>query len=549
MIQKSASIFLIPLAALALVACNPGGNQSPPDAVANVPAPEVWLESPTEGSQLLLEEVEVQAQVHSPAGQGQVTLQLFVNGGLVQSTDLAVTEHMNVVPLAWQPAEPGEYIVEVRAVVNGISSQPSLAQVRVVEKGLGVIFEADNATVRYGDCTTLRWTAENAQEVALDGEPVPEGGSREVCPQGPSSTYRLTVISLYGEPQERVVTVAVPATPLPPAGVEVTFEADDSNFRQFGDCVTLLWRVKNAQDVQLDGGRVGAEGEQQVCPTRPSNVYRLTVESLEGEIVERTIRINVPATPTPTRTPTRTPTITPIPPSPTRIPTPTVPTPTRVPPTDVPPLPAKISLSASPTAIDEGGQVTLRWHIENVREAYLSGGNLGRIGVAGPDGSKTDRPSGTAQYTLEVVLLNGGTEFRSVNVVVNPAPQPDPEPIDNVAPPAPGISWPVGNVEVCNLSGNLLFNVVLQWGAVSDQSGIRDYRAKVEHQVGGSNWVEQGSYTVGGTTTTVNASEIIECCETYRWRVRASDQANNTGNFSPWSTFKAMNPANCPGVD
>jgi hypothetical protein len=537
MIYKWTTALLILLAAFALAACNSGGNRTAPEAVANLPTPQVWLEWPLEDSQHPLGEIGIQAQVHNPGGQGPVTLQLLINGDPEQSMDLTGSEHMSFVPLTWQPTEPGEYVIEVRVAANGIYGEPDYTRVRIVENL--VVFTADKTTVRYGGCTTLRWMAENAQEVVLEGKPVSTAGSREVCPQQAANTYRLTAISSNGEMVERVVTISVPPTPPPPPEVEVSFEVDDSNFKRFGDSVLLTWRVKNAQSVQLDGASVGLEGSQQVYPTQPRNVYRLTAASLQGdEVIERTIIVNVPATPAPTATPTSVPTSTAIPPTATPIPTPTF---TPIP---APTLTAFFDyFYAEPDTISYNGCTTLYWRVENVESIYLNGGRFNNLGVTGPDGQIGKQDCGLTQnttYHLTAKLSDGRQLADDVTVTVGPAP-------DTKGPPAPNIREPDGLVEACDQSDFIDVrrgDVVLWWDPASDRSGILDYLVELETRTGEDDngdpiWGEL--QRIPSMQLFEDVTKIIECCNDYRWRVRARDQAGNVGDFSRWAKLTPVN--------
>lgn len=81
---------------------------------------------------------------------------------------------------------------------------------------LKVAFTVDEAKIKEGECTHLRWQVEGASTVSLDGEPVDPSGSREVCP-AVSTSYRLEISYAAGA-LERLVSVAVeprPATPTP----------------------------------------------------------------------------------------------------------------------------------------------------------------------------------------------------------------------------------------------------------------------------------------------------------------------------------------------
>lgn len=55
-----------------------------------------------------------------------------------------------------------------------------------------VSFEADETTIKQGDCTTLRWEVIGASAVTLEDRSVDPEGKKEVCPDE-DTEYRLTV--------------------------------------------------------------------------------------------------------------------------------------------------------------------------------------------------------------------------------------------------------------------------------------------------------------------------------------------------------------------
>ena len=418
--------FCLGLALLVLLVA--GCQQGAREAAGLPDVPLVWLDQPLDGDQRpLAEAVRVQAHARDAAGPGIVQVRLYIDDQLVSSTPTDSAVPLVDAVLTWTPSAPGDYLVEVRAVNRaGAVSQPAVARLTVAGelKGeeqaaqpLEISFTADQTTVKYGDCTTLHWSVSNAESIQLDGAGVPERGSRQVCPTEPTNIYRLTATSPMGEIGEQVVSIGLPPTPKPAPGVEIAFEADQTTIA-YGACTKLHWAVAHAQAITLDGSSVASQGSRQVCPKQPSNTYRLTVISLEGETIERVIIITVPATPTPIP-----PTDTPIPPTDTPIPptdTPIRPSDTPIRPSDTPirpsdtPQPAQISFWADDTSIYSGECTHLRWHIENVQAAFLNG-----AGVTGPDGFQQVCPSSTSTYVLSVNLIGGGSDTHSVTIDVD----------------------------------------------------------------------------------------------------------------------------------
>jgi hypothetical protein len=81
-----------------------------------------------------------------------------------------------------------------------------------------VEFTADPDHVLAGQCSTLSWSVQNAEIVALDGEGVRPDDARYLCPSQ-TQTYELTVLNGSGEySYELTIEVTQPtATPRPPA--------------------------------------------------------------------------------------------------------------------------------------------------------------------------------------------------------------------------------------------------------------------------------------------------------------------------------------------
>ncbi|MBN1217646.1 MAG: FHA domain-containing protein [Anaerolineae bacterium] len=300
-----------------------------------------------------------------------------------------------------------------------------------------VNFTASKTTVQLGECVTLRWQVTEAREVRLDGELVPASGDRKVCPQDASKTYRLTALSFSGETSEEALTFTVLPTPLPPPGVEIEFEAEQTSV-SYGNCTTLRWTVQNAQAVRLNGEKVGSQGTQEVCPTEPATVYQLLVDPLEGELVEQTVIINVPATPMPTATPTAAPTATllPAPPQP-QVQTPVI-----------------DKLIADQITLNQGGCTTLRWTVRNAQSVQLSGGEIGSQSVSNQGARRVCPPGANTTYTL-FASGSGGSVQTSITlavfaptstpvIVVVPQPQPPPAP---AGPPKYDIGASVGYID------------------------------------------------------------------------------------------------------
>jgi LysM repeat protein len=69
-------------------------------------------------------------------------------------------------------------------------------------------FRADQTALAAGECTTLRWEAENAQSIFFDGQPTTASGATEVCPTA-SKRYTLLVIQPDGTQTPYFVSITV----------------------------------------------------------------------------------------------------------------------------------------------------------------------------------------------------------------------------------------------------------------------------------------------------------------------------------------------------
>lgn len=403
-------------------ACGPAIYEPP---ATPTPGPlKVWLDWPQEG-RYPPEPIEVIAHAHDPSGQGLEQIELWIDGGSAVVATLAGQPNFVQFSHQWSPdgtPELRDYLVEVRAV-RGSESSAATAWITFVEQRPEIEFEVDKATINLSECVRLNWNVANAQQVQLlledkvlaeqalgSGDTIQ--GQYTDCPEQPANVYQLVAIPRTGESEQRQMTVEVRPTPKPPPGVDVSFEFDDRSYRAFGDCITLFWVVENAQQVQLDRidriAGVGLRGEEEVCPTAPTNTYRLIVISLTGETFERKLTFLVPATPTPTPPPTSTATATHTP-SPTATHTPTQ-TPTNTP-TFIPtPF---VDCSVDNSNIQIGQCTRMRWTIYNVKAAFLNG-----EGVTGPQGSKEICPLQTTTYILTVQLVDGGNQNCSRIVTV-----------------------------------------------------------------------------------------------------------------------------------
>jgi hypothetical protein len=296
------------------------------------------------------------------------------------------------------------------------------------------------------------------------------------------------------------------------------------------------WMPPGAGEYIVEVKAVGADGAESVpdivrlyvgeavAEVTPTHTPPPTLGSTE--VVEPTAIV----TPTleVTETPSATATIPPATRPPTSTPTPT-PTPTS------PPPEAIIEFGASAGEINAGECAKLLWHAENVKAVFLDGeGVVGR-------GSKEVCPCKDTTYVLSVTLLDDTETERSFTLrvkgsCVTPTPTPTPTPTtepDTTAPPVPPVISPTGGASLdCD-------KVTLDWNAVSDPSGIAEYRVQVEQEVTPGNWEKvSGSPWNGLSETELDLNlDVLVCGGVYRWRVKAVDGAGNESAFSAWAEF------------
>ncbi len=192
------------------------------------------------------------------------------------------------------------------------------------------------------------------------------------------------------------------------------------------------------------------------------------------------------------------------------------PTPTRTPTIGLPVPAAQVDFRADAATIDKGKCTLLRWDVENATGVSLDGS-----GVEG-HGTRQVCPDATTPYTLRVSAASGDvvrTITISVRTVNTPTPTRTRTPTvkpDTDGPPAPGIVGPKGS-QSCRSS------VTLDWNAVSDPSGIKQYYVK---------WARSGGPSGGTTTTGTQHTLSVQCGYSYSWSVRAEDKAGNVGDWA-----------------
>ncbi|NIS81781.1 MAG: hypothetical protein GTO14_16590 [Anaerolineales bacterium] len=132
---------------------------------------------------------------------------------------------------------------------------------------LSINFNADSYAVKVGECTTLRWQVENANEVSLEGQQVKSLDARQVCPQKTTS-YKLLATSPGGE-QEARVTIEVERLQPPAAPTKLAITGRVCTDTAYS--VTLGWKDNAGNE---DGYRVYREA--QLIATLGKNATKYT---------------------------------------------------------------------------------------------------------------------------------------------------------------------------------------------------------------------------------------------------------------------------------
>lgn len=223
------------------------------------------------------------------------------------------------------------------------------------------------------------------------------------------------------------------------------------------------------------------------------------------------------ASPTATETATETPTATPTATN-TRRPRPTA---TRT----ITPSPTRgaleVSFTADAATVATGGCTTLRWRVANADQVFLYGGEYGGlpgVGVVGVD-SRPACPREDETYGLRV-FRDGQVTERLVTIRL----------AEGTPPPAPSNLAPDDVVFNCPTS------VVLSWDPVADASGIRQYDWALTFSADGSVYAPHAT----GVSATPSAVFSAANCGYYRLRVRAVDNAGNSGPFSSEVEFAVL---------
>jgi hypothetical protein len=150
-------------------------------------------------------------------------------------------------------------------------------------------------------------------------------------------------------------------------------------------------------------------------------------------------------------------------------------------------------------------------------------------------------PSFTPTFTPTKTLTSTPTNTPTKTTPTNTPSRTPTSTKDTVPPPAPDSLNPRGQQNFgCPPS-----QVVLEWTASNDPSGISSYSIRLHYRVTqDDNWRAYRLITASGNLTKLDiTNDIKDLCNPnryFRWRIRANDGAGNTSDVSLWRRFRAQ---------
>ncbi len=269
------------------------------------------------------------------------------------------------------------------------------------KKPPSLAFSASALEIVRGQSCFVRWYATHTDSLRLNGELVPNSGSRAVFPAA-TTTYRLVASGPGGKSESREVTVRV----IEPAVAPTIQFAGNRDRITAGQSVTLRWSVTGATRIQVDPalglGSVAAEEQRAVTPQHTTE-YTLTAEGPGGTAVSHfKVWVDLPRQPAVGNEGT-----------------------SSQPSSTPPPRPAIIAFEAAPAdSIQQCQVVVLRWTVRDAASASIQP----EIGSVGPEaGYKVLRLLHTTRYVLRVDGP-GGQAARDVTISVAPGNRSSCEP-------------------------------------------------------------------------------------------------------------------------
>ena len=191
----------------------------------------VWIDVPLDGIRFK-ELVPVDVEGHASSRSGIKSVEVYVDGELWRAVeDPASSGSLAIFEIEWLPPEMGTYLIQAIAYgEDGSASQYDEARItfskeEVAEEAADttqitvtpaaeetlVEFWAEPAIIQAGDCTTIRWQAENVAGLIFGGQDQPLEGSYQDCLCA-AQTYTLTVNHSDGSQEKLKVNIEVEGT-------------------------------------------------------------------------------------------------------------------------------------------------------------------------------------------------------------------------------------------------------------------------------------------------------------------------------------------------
>ena len=147
-------------------------------------------------------------------------------------------------------------------------------------------FQADPATIKQGESSSLRWQVSDAIEVSINGRTVRSSDSMTVNPRQ-NSRFVLTAKNEEGVTvtEDLMIQVVIPEPEI------MSFEAVSPIYK--GSASTLTWKTRNSKQIEIIGvGAVTSSGTRQVMPSA-TTTYTLIVTNETGSLIKQTATVKV----------------------------------------------------------------------------------------------------------------------------------------------------------------------------------------------------------------------------------------------------------------
>jgi len=151
------------------------------------------------------------------------------------------------------------------------------------------------SSVTSGQSTVLSWTSSNAVSATLNGASVPVNGSTTMQPTS-TTTYTIVVADSANQTSSSTVTVAVSGTAPTSGSVAAGVTASPASITS-GQSSVITWATKNAVSSTLNGTSVPLNGSITVNPTA-TTTYKVFATGANGTIDWGSATVTVAAAPT-----------------------------------------------------------------------------------------------------------------------------------------------------------------------------------------------------------------------------------------------------------